>query len=874
MLLNFQIHKYKNGHQLVASTTELGRSDQDTIDRLSDISGQLRPGEVFAPYFTCYSVPSEKYFVIARTWQDLSAPRAGCVLTKSIIIEMKDWENSPMVYSFFNALLISNFDMNFPNISMDNRMDIIKQEIDGPIEELIESLFLEQRKPILIFDCCDEEQIIMRLYKVLWPNLRNKFAVCTFALAPRSVNNRPFDLLFSSSIMRTRFSDWKGRRIEGASVNRKSARHRWTRELTDRIFKNKVPQLYDKSELSLFNYIQNVDESTLRLSLLWDELLNKAKFESSPIAILGLLDIINSQTIFANALYKNLEPYILSAINNAYDELDPNEAWKFYAGLLVKHKRKLMGREMLFQVKSACISLTTSNPEVAIEFIADFNPSSESIPSMLYASIGIGLSKSYFDNFLSLVYNKIPPNLGLKLLAASREYAKMIMDFIQDGESHLNKNIEISLRDSNTKALQRAKVNLMHYVRTPSHFNVLITIIVDATEAQFLRILKTLAINTKFAFREFDSIILQASEKFKAFDFLMRLVVIYADRDKGDELLVKLFVLYPELIIEYLSTHNISSITKSNVICETFNRVPNSQLSHLYRNRKLSKELLSVLVNNNKCIQEKLAEFILISDLIIGEALESFNRLHVDIINSVSQDSLLDLIRRSFTITTPNSLIPVLEKLNQAQSDFLVFRLFDSRIEIDNIKIIFETLLNASMFKKSMTRHVDVVSEMLAKQLPDNISNEFAEGWIELLHFTNDSDKRRRASFEMLGYVFRKNVTDPTSLILTSFPIVYGSFLQGKTLAKSIVYWVFTDWDKCRTLRYDLVDRYLNSKWPLLGLFQVAKKSGILKDIVYILSNSKKGKLFMKLAYGEILNAPHSADKAIMKELKHHIKEK
>src|SRR5437660_6862374 len=87
-----QCHRYKNGHQLLATSARLARADQDALDSLSDLSGPLRPGETFESYLTTYPLPSGDFYVLAKTWQDLSAPRAGCVLTRSILLPMSDWE--------------------------------------------------------------------------------------------------------------------------------------------------------------------------------------------------------------------------------------------------------------------------------------------------------------------------------------------------------------------------------------------------------------------------------------------------------------------------------------------------------------------------------------------------------------------------------------------------------------------------------------------------------------------------------------------------------------------------------------------------------------------------------------------------------------
>ncbi len=86
-----QLHGYRAGHQLLATSTILSRDDQDLIDRLSDLSGPLAPSQEFEPYVTTYPLPSGAYYVVASTWQDKLATRAGCVLTRSLLVPAEYW---------------------------------------------------------------------------------------------------------------------------------------------------------------------------------------------------------------------------------------------------------------------------------------------------------------------------------------------------------------------------------------------------------------------------------------------------------------------------------------------------------------------------------------------------------------------------------------------------------------------------------------------------------------------------------------------------------------------------------------------------------------------------------------------------------------
>src|SRR6187402_2639860 len=175
-----QCHGYKNGHQMLAGSLRLPRSDQDVVDRISDISGPLRPGETFAPYITAYPLPSKQYYVVARTWQDLNAPRAGCVLTRSLLLKSSDWSNLDYPASLME--LLDPIDKSMPSVS---GVDFISHPVSmEPVKttrvvSLVEALFLEDRNPIVMFDEPEAELISVRLLSALWSAFRRDFSLCT-----------------------------------------------------------------------------------------------------------------------------------------------------------------------------------------------------------------------------------------------------------------------------------------------------------------------------------------------------------------------------------------------------------------------------------------------------------------------------------------------------------------------------------------------------------------------------------------------------------------------------------------------------------------------------------------------------------------------
>jgi hypothetical protein len=236
-----QWHGYKNGHQLLGGSAKLVRDDQDLVDRLSDISGALTPGEVFAPYLTAYPLPSRTFYVLARTWQDLDAPRAGCVLTRSLLIPMREWGAIDSLAPLLEELIPFDRDhVDAGGRNIETRPASIPPVTSSSVTDIIEAMFLEDRQPTVVFDESQSELIFHRLLLAFWPSLRQGFSSCTFALSPRTIKGKPFDLVFAPKTARSQYSRWDGRTIDSHSTRPREGRHRWTMNIAKRVFDDPV----------------------------------------------------------------------------------------------------------------------------------------------------------------------------------------------------------------------------------------------------------------------------------------------------------------------------------------------------------------------------------------------------------------------------------------------------------------------------------------------------------------------------------------------------------------------------------------------------------------------------------------------------------
>lgn len=84
------LHGYKDGHQLLASSTKaLSPSDRRKMALLSDWNEYVSAQEDDSSYLMCYPLPDSPYYVVAKTWYADEKERPGCVWTHSLLIDIQ-----------------------------------------------------------------------------------------------------------------------------------------------------------------------------------------------------------------------------------------------------------------------------------------------------------------------------------------------------------------------------------------------------------------------------------------------------------------------------------------------------------------------------------------------------------------------------------------------------------------------------------------------------------------------------------------------------------------------------------------------------------------------------------------------------------------
>lgn len=240
------LHGYGRGHERLAGSTTLDARDADLVGRLSDLSGTLSGDTDFEPYLTAYPLPSGTHYAVARTWPDSGAPRSGCVMTHTLLVPMATWaqvtDPSGLATMFrFPDRRVADPGYESPLLLRSGAQVAppLAAPLAAPVLDFVQKFFADGIKPIVWFGNKQPSELVWLLLRGLWPKARARFSACTLCLQPRTLEDRPFDLMFAPAESYPRFVKLGDSHFIDDSMNesrRQSPVEDWCRDWSKRLF--------------------------------------------------------------------------------------------------------------------------------------------------------------------------------------------------------------------------------------------------------------------------------------------------------------------------------------------------------------------------------------------------------------------------------------------------------------------------------------------------------------------------------------------------------------------------------------------------------------------------------------------------------------
>lgn len=850
-----QVHGYQGGHGLLRGNIKLSREDQDLVDRLSDIAGPLRPSEKFDPYLTAYPLPSEQFYVVARTWQDSDAPRAGCVLTRSLFIPMDIWERSPWISELARSISRPHRE----NLEQQTFRAVAPNHV-GPIQdlrlpEIVEALFLETRRPIVVFDSPDAEAIALRVVTALWPSRRRNFATCSWCLSPRKLRGRDFDLVFAPRDARTRFADWSGRRID-AKDRPAEARHRWTTGLVETVFGDGPPNLGLWDELGILDGDQVGDEGALRLSLMWREL--EAKARSTPNAVLGMLDILNSNNVKPATAQEYLEPLVANAVSLAREAQAPEATWRFYINLLGKFSDRLPSRKTLRELRDASTHLAADAPESAVAALHDLENSGRELPAVLAAGIGDGLSIGAKAAGNELPVAEIGRHGLLRLLAYSKRFSTGLAENISSGHASWADTVIDALEAPDQDLIKRARRNLLPALTSAVHAPLLPPLLGDVKPNEIPGLVRTIGKATDFEFEEFDGPLINAARSPAAVLKLREAVLDASPSPGADRLLGHALRFEPQDVSWVLS--NVAPSRGAPILAEMIDGADEGAVQMIWRDTPLTLSAIDWLLDEPGQHARRIARLLRSGEVPVGAFVETGLQIYSYLQGVEKSRFGLELLKRALaelpSDATGNTGRVLDEVTGQVESGDLVLLLTQQHASQERIRANLVALASApeDVRRKAASR-VDQLTSRLITRGTHTFDEAAYIQWADLIQSSRSisNQSHLHASIEVLSYALRQTRWPLSALIVVSFPTVYRQLLASKGESDFEFHTllllplaIFADWDRAKSARRELVDAFMESNWPPANLLLAALEVGIDQKVLRRVSRNRGGQSYIE----------------------------
>ncbi|MER8779422.1 hypothetical protein [Mesorhizobium sp. M0977] len=857
-----QVHGYRQGHQLLAASLRLSKEEQSIIDRLSDVSGPLRPRERFEPYLTAYPLPGGDRYVLARTWQDLTVARAGCVRTLSLIIPAAEWGAAENLSPFLDLMEIDRLpgdgDATRAPVSLSASAPLPPaSEFRG--DELLEALFLEEPRPVVVFNVPHADMVAIRLLTALWPSMRRNFALCTFALSPRKLRGRDFDLVFAPKDARAKFTDWSGRRVDGGLT--RTARHRWTGAIVSRVFESPYPRLLSSQEVGLVGGDDVDNGASLRIALLWDELL--AKLNTTPTAVLGLLDIANSGKVRDVAALQALEPSLSDAVMRASQTLPDAEAWDFLSAMA----RKIQGRPMphgASAVADAVERLAGRAPEGAIALLSQ--PETGSVVDGLLPRMAEGIGEFFSERAARALLSAEPELLG-RLVVEGKTLAQRVA-----GDDPLVARLGEVLPQLDSTLLAAVAEKLLPHLVENWQLPAAEPLVMQLDGPQLAAEVRHLGGANDFEASRIAEVAVRRARAVGAKDNVRSELADMRRSSRRDAMLALTLDPSGDDVAWLLNDPRLAGNVSTHLLVELLRNADDRQLSSVIGEARIGSEIVRLLEVDAPDIVHRIV-FVdgIPLDIFIRAVNVAFAKADADTKAQIAERALRRCLGSGFDGDEVSFLTAMLDAMGERLDGALASRLgLSPNVGGHTASRNMIAFRNAAQpARLRIVWSIAEVARVLRSRQGFDLDAAAADACAQFLY---DAEKVTpgsavAAAGNLVPMLLRQGQDPVSPMIAAAFPMVYRELAKEDDVPDLLKFFPFFDWDRCKVARKELVSAFMSSKWAPGDFALTAWRC---RDVGRILRTAEKaygGEAYLSRVAADLSRLPESCRKDVEKAI-------
>lgn len=497
------LHGYRRGHERLAGSMRLPARDTDLVTRLSDLSGTLAGAQDFVPYLTIYPLPSRSHIAVAKTWPDTDAARAGCVLTHTLLVPVEAWRTSTHpsdVAALFRSPVgrqeeaSYSAELNWPSDASAARpVPLSRTTVDKNVG-FVRRYFVEGKKPVVWFGHPDPNTTLWLLFRGLWPALRGNFAACTLCLHPRTLEDRPFDLMFAPPEAYPRFLKIPPDNVVDASRPTLLApADQWCWRWAERLFAS--ADLDDAFGADLWADLDDDPTAIRRLYLIETALLSEPEV---PQAAVGAMDLVESVARAPDTALRTKTRVATRAVELAAAARDPSdglESLRLIEDRLRRAAYASASRQIGPLLANVVAAYTKRVPELVASLARPTDDPSVDTQSWYAKGLLEGFKRLADEEPLSLTALRSLPSVRASLVAAdpsiALSYAQAL--FSRRTEDGIQQALTDWLRSSATAEQRRSLRHVMLSNLATGDIDLLGDLLRDVTEAEVDSVLTALA---------------------------------------------------------------------------------------------------------------------------------------------------------------------------------------------------------------------------------------------------------------------------------------------------------------------------------------------------------------------------------------------
>ena len=717
-----------------------------------------------------------------------------------------------------------------------------KKVSDERMIDLVHALFLEDVRPIVVFDAPEADLIATRLLVALWPTLRRGFSLCTLALGPRRLGDRDFDLVFAPLSLHSRFSGEGFCRIGLHGSLPSETVHSLAAPTATRIFRSDEPSLAASDVFGLLNKRELRDRAAVRMVLRWEELAARAK--TTPTAVLGMLDILNARGGLGPQEWERILPMVSAALDLVTVRSSPRESWDFLFALTAKVEWNSAPGALARKLEQVVRSLARADPMEVLAVLEDVTAAVPS-PAMVLKGVGDGVAESSTFAALSVCLRRLEPDLLLRLVAASDPLCEALVTVLNaDASRWLNVLVHM-LRGEDVDARQRVRRRLLSLLDVSVAAETIPSMIADVAATELADLTVELAGRGKLRFQPFYAAFAQATRNSGSVDVVRDAVASEVGSANVDSFLLEIIEFTRSDVDWLLDLHD--GGLAGRLLTALVGDADPTDIQSLLSTRGRAPRVVSTLHSALPTSASQIAR-ILTLDLMCDDAGLDVGFEVVSMLPEEGRQALETWLLRQALYAAPldDARLPhALAKFSaQLSPDELVAATTASSIEPSRVSRNLEALNAAPQdIRDGVVGIVDVLSQRLVERRWEKLDEGAYQAWAAMLADSTATEPERRieATSIVFDFAMRHQAHPVSSLVVASFPTVYRELPKLKKLGISDDLFFFYPYywlgrkkpkDARRELIDDLVDAFLRSSWPPADLIIAALKANRAKQVV------------------------------------------